>query len=123
MGKILGNIAATPTPRSDWAQTDANKIDFILNKPTNVSDFENDAGYVTDMALVELETRIDEALDGKVDEIYGKGLSTNDFTDEYKSKVDAALQTETDPTVPAWAKERSSPPVLPRSAPASRRRQ
>ena len=33
MSKIIGNTTATPVPRSDWAQTDVNKVDFILNKP------------------------------------------------------------------------------------------
>lgn len=27
----------------------------------------------------------------KVDKVEGKGLSTNDFTDEYKQKLDAAI--------------------------------
>ena len=31
----------------DWDQTDINHIEYIKNKPTNVSDFTNDAGYVT----------------------------------------------------------------------------
>lgn len=33
MSKIIGNTTATPTPRSDWNQTDPKKADFILNKP------------------------------------------------------------------------------------------
>ena len=37
MSKIIGNTTATPTPRSDWAQTDPSKADFILNKPENIS--------------------------------------------------------------------------------------
>lgn len=58
-------------------------------------------------SLGEIET----AVKNKVDKVSGKGLSTNDFTNEYKSKVDSALQsyTETDPTVPAWAKASSKP--------------
>lgn len=52
-----------------------------------------------------------ELEDKKVDKVEGKGLSTNDFTDEYKDKVDSALQsyTETDPTVPTWAKAPNKP--------------
>lgn len=34
MAKIIGNTTATPNPRSDWAQTDSTKADFIKNKPT-----------------------------------------------------------------------------------------
>ena len=50
----------------------------------------------------------------KVDKVDGKGLSTNDFTDEYKTKLDqfnpdSGIMEETDPTVPAWAKEATKP--------------
>lgn len=33
MSKIIGNTTATPNPRPDWNQTDANKADYIKNKP------------------------------------------------------------------------------------------
>lgn len=48
----------------------------------------------------------------KVDKIDGKGLSTNDFTNEYKEKLDSLENItfeETDPTVPAWAKAENKP--------------
>ena len=50
----------------DWSVTDTNSDAFIKNKPTKVSDFTNDAGYMTSY-------------------------------------------TETDPTVPAWAKAQTKP--------------
>lgn len=58
-----------------------------------------------------LEDKLRNDLEVKVDKVDGKGLSTNDFTDEYKSKVDSAMQsyTETDPTVPTWAKAATKP--------------
>lgn len=37
--------------------------------------------------------KINVALGGKVDKIEGKGLSTNDFTDEMKAKVEASIST------------------------------
>ena len=57
--------------------------------------------------LGEMET----AIKNKVDKVDGKGLSTNDFTDAEKTKLASALTsyTETDPTVPAWAKAASKP--------------
>ena len=57
--------------------------------------------------LGEMET----AINNKVDKVDGKGLSTNDFTNADKTKLNSALQsyTETDPTVPAWAKASSKP--------------
>lgn len=46
----------------------------------------------------------------KVDKVDGKGLSTNDFTNEYKKKLDGLKNLEeSDPTVPAWAKEATKP--------------
>ena len=57
--------------------------------------------------LGEMET----AINNKVDKVDGKGLSTNDFTNTDKAKLNSALQsyTETDPTVPAWAKAANKP--------------
>jgi len=54
---------------------------------------------------------VDEELSYKVDKVSGKGLSTNDFTNAYKKKIDSALQsyTESDPTVPSWAKASEKP--------------
>ena len=56
-------------------------------------------------------SEIETAVNNKVDKVDGKGLSTNDYTNEDKAKVDSALQsyTETDPTVPAWAKAATKP--------------
>ena len=57
--------------------------------------------------LGEMET----AINNKVDKVNGKGLSTNDFTTAEKTKLASALTsyTETDPTVPAWAKMANKP--------------
>lgn len=57
--------------------------------------------------LGEMET----AIKNKVDKVDGKGLSTNDFTNAEKTKLASALTsyTETDPTVPAWAKAEKKP--------------
>lgn len=38
--------AAEANVQSDWSQTDSSADDFIKNKPTNVSDFNNDANYL-----------------------------------------------------------------------------
>jgi hypothetical protein len=55
------------------------------------------------------------AWNNKVDKVEGKQLSTNDFTNEYKTKLDnineggGSIVAEEDPTVPAWAKEPTKP--------------
>lgn len=46
--KILGNVVGVPNPKSDWNQNDETKADAILNKPTKLSQFDNDVGYLTD---------------------------------------------------------------------------
>lgn len=61
-----------------------------------------------------VDERVATEIDKKVDKIDGKGLSTNDFTNEYKEKLDGLnldniTFEETDPTVPAWAKAENKP--------------
>ena len=66
MAKIIGNTTATPTPVSDWNQNDAMKADYIKNKPTDVSAFNNDVGYVDETTLAtELSTKMDKVTGGK----------------------------------------------------------
>lgn len=40
--KIIGNTTATPVAIPDFKQVDARKADYIKNKPTKLSEFEND---------------------------------------------------------------------------------
>ena len=59
-------------------------------------------------------TTIATEIGKKIDKVDGKGLSTNDFTNEYKEKLDDLnldniTFEETDPTVPAWAKAENKP--------------
>lgn len=59
-----------------------------------------------------VDERVATKIDKKVDKVDGKGLSTNDFTNEYKEKLDGLENItfeETDPTVPAWAKTENKP--------------
>ncbi len=72
------------------------RVDALINGASGTFD-----------TLSEIET----AVNNKVDKVSGKGLSTNDFTNAYKTKLDSALTsyTETDPTVPAWAKVANKP--------------
>lgn len=60
-----------------------------INVPTKTSQLQNDSEFVTLSDLDESESGIIDGLAGKVDKVEGKGLSTNDFTNDYKSKVDS----------------------------------
>lgn len=70
--------------QADWEQEDETAVDFIKNKPTiptiptNVSEFTNDAGYLTQH----------QDISGKVDKVTGKGLSTEDYTTAEKTKLE-----------------------------------
>lgn len=110
-GKIpTSQIPAQSGQQSDWSQTDSGAIDYIKNKPTAVSAFTNDAGYLTshqDISGKEDtsnkvsswssttnnihypgEKLVKDSLDNKVDKVSGKDLSTNDFTTTLKNKLD-----------------------------------
>lgn len=79
-----------------------------ISKGADISELNNDVGYLTehqsleDYALkTEIPTKVSELendskyltthqdISGKVDKVQGKGLSTNDYTNEDKAKVDA----------------------------------
>lgn len=89
-------IAEAAVGEVDVAEFVNERVDQLINGASGTFD-----------TLGEIET----AVKNKVDKVIGKGLSTNDFTNAYKNKVDSALQsyTETDPTVPAWAKAENKP--------------
>ena len=57
MPKIIGNPTVTPVMPSDWAQKDETKVDYIKNKPTKLSQFENDVEFVD-------REELDDALSG-----------------------------------------------------------
>ena len=60
---------------------DINKnVDISVPTSTDIENAITSKGYQT-------ETQIDSKLSTKVDKVEGKGLSTNDFTDEYKTKI------------------------------------
>jgi hypothetical protein len=84
MDKIIGNTTATPNPSPDWLQADETKADYIKNKPVLGTLASKDEVVKSDLSV-----DVQEALDN----------------------ANSALQsyTETDPTVPAWAKEPTKP--------------
>ena len=54
-----------------------------------------------DLSLAGLKTYIDESLYEKIDRVEGKGLSTNDFTNEYKTQLESVTQSIIDsPLIP-----------------------
>ena len=139
--------AAAGQVNSDWNVTDTTSKAFIMNKPTNVSEFANDAGYLTQhqdisekldktgdgsnvtAAFTQASTRANIATGEKLSVLLGKiakwfadlgalafksTAAKSDLASDVQvslGKADTALQsfTETDPTVPAWAKAATKP--------------
>ena len=65
-----------------------------LRIPTKVSELDNDAGYLIDQDYVHtdnnyttIEKQIVATVKDKVDKVEGKGLSTNDLTDELLARI------------------------------------
>ena len=68
---------------------------IIADVPTKLSELVNDTGFITASALIPLENDIIEIendilglQNSKVDKVTGKGLSTNDFTNALKTKLE-----------------------------------
>lgn len=88
--EIIGNSIDENTVSSAFVVTAKEELDTTITE--------------ADTKITELNTLIESTtvteLNGKVDKVDGKGLSANDFTNEYKTKIDtnssniATLQTE-----------------------------
>ena len=111
----------------------------LRGKPGNVSAFANDAGYLTahqswsdvkpsggitasDLAAA-VQTSLGKAdtalqahqdISGKVDKEAGKGLSTNDYTNEDKAKLGTAYTPDNPPPAPDLSGYATKDAVLPR---------
>ncbi len=103
---VITLAVAQKYTRDQIAKAAVGDVDVTEYVNERVDELINGASGTFD-TLGEIET----AVNNKVDKVSGKGLSTNDFTNAYKTKLDSALTsyTETDPTVPAWAKATNKP--------------
>lgn len=63
--------------------------DGVLNTLKEVFNFLE--GYSESQTLKGILEQMQHKIDGKVDKVLGKGLSTNDFTNEYKEKLEGAM--------------------------------
>ena len=88
--EIIGNSIDENTVSSAFVVTAKEELDNSISNATN---------KITELNNLISNTTI-EGLNSKVDKVDGKGLSANDFTNEYKTKIDtnssniATLQTE-----------------------------
>lgn len=91
--ELCGNFLVGGAAQFDWKETDPNSPSYGHNLPTKLSDFENDEEFVS---VPDLENKLEEyvtgesldtTLDDYVQKEEGKGLSSNDFTNDFKSKL------------------------------------
>ena len=80
---------ANKNVQADWNEADTDSDAFIKNKPVIPagSVLYDATGAHTDGSMT--QKIITEELNKKVDKVDGKGLSTNDFTNEFKDKLNA----------------------------------
>lgn len=84
--------------QSDWNQITTTADDYIKNKPTlgalalksTVEKSDLVASVQTSLGKADSALQTHQDISGKVDKVTGKGLSTNDFTNEYKEHVERA---------------------------------
>ena len=109
MAKIIGNTTATPNPRPDWNQTDSTKADYIKNKPVVLTE-EQVKGLIDEFGGdTQVQADFNQTDETKSDYIKNKPdipTKTSDLTNDagYLTSY-----TETDPTVPSWAKASTKP--------------
>lgn len=100
MKKLFATKEDVPTKTSDLindndfiTNSDVSGKENISNKVTNWSNTPSNDNYPSEKLVKDsldgLDSAITTGLDSKVDKVTGKGLSSNDFTDEYKGYVDA----------------------------------
>lgn len=106
--KIIGVTVGTQLPKPNFKQTDPTKGDYIKNKP----DFEGLKSKVDEIeeALVEKQPVGDYALKSEIPTDYLTTIPSEYITEtELNTKGYLTSYTETDPTVPAWAKAATKP--------------
>ena len=100
--KIDGKDLSTNDFTDEYKEKIDNKVDMVEGKSLSSNDFTDEYKQILDNPInVKNEYSestndtyssdyINKKIDEKVDKVEGKDLSTNDFTDEYKQKVDNA---------------------------------
>lgn len=91
-----GQIIGKKNGSIGWIDQPTNTGDETGIIPTKLSQLENDTGFITETSI-----------DGKVDKIEGKELSSNDFTNENKLKLDGIPKFIFSTEVPTTLEENS----------------
>lgn len=110
LGAKVDKVAGKGLSDNDYTNADKTKLDNIENEATKnnsdsfLLDRANHTGYQPITSVTGLETD----LSNKVTKITGKGLTTNDFTDVLKSKLDAIAANATANSTDAQLRDRAT---------------
>ena len=73
---------------AEWIENDGVSATDLASDIAGKADRRELSGYATTVAMTQLEGQVSDGLSNKVDKEAGKGLSTEDFTTAYKTKLD-----------------------------------
>lgn len=76
MAKIIGNPVGVPNPKTNWNQTDETKADVLLNKPTKLSQFENDLDLIDRATMNGMTSFVYDKLDEEKADVTSVYLKT-----------------------------------------------
>ena len=91
---ITGIVDGAPTTFdtlreiAEWIENDGVTVTDLASDIAGKADRRELSGYATTVAMTQLEGQVSDGLSNKVDKEAGKGLSTEDFTTAYKTKLD-----------------------------------
>ncbi len=91
---ITGIVDGAPTTFdtlreiAEWIENDGVSATDLASDIAGKADRRELSGYATVVAMTQLEGQVSDGLSNKVDKEAGKGLSTEDFTTAYKTKLD-----------------------------------
>lgn len=118
--KTTSDLGIEENVQADWDETDSTAPSYIKNKPNIPSGVVVDTTYDGTSQNAQAGTAVAQAISTKVDKVTGKGLSTNDFTNADKTKLngietgaEANVQadwTQTDTTADDYIKNKPTIP-------------
>lgn len=118
--KTTSDLGIVENAQADWNETDSAAPSYIKNKPNIPSGVVVDTTYDGTSENAQAGTAVAQAISTKVDKVTGKGLSTNDFTNADKTKLDGiesgaeanvqADWTQTDTTADDYIKNKPTIP-------------
>lgn len=86
--KTTSDLGIEENVQADWDEADTTAPSYIKNKPNIPSGVVVDTTYDGTSVNAQAGTAVAQAISTKVDKVTGKGLSTNDFTNADKTKLE-----------------------------------